>query len=195
MSESPANTNPLLCIVGMTGAGKSIVAAHLERRGWRVVHFGELTMRELKRRGLPISEVNERSVREELREEHGMDAFARLLLPDIRDALATGPTAVDGLYSWAEYKFLRENIKNGMYVIAVFSSRRIRYDRLSRRRDRPLTPEEAERRDYAEIENLEKGGPIAMADYIIINNYSEQEMLDSVDLLVSSQILTALDCR
>ena len=36
-------------------------------------------------------------------------------------------------------------------------------------RNRPFTIKEAKARDYAEIENLEKGGPIAMADYTILN--------------------------
>jgi dephospho-CoA kinase len=39
---------------------------------------------------------------------------------------------------------------------------------------RPLTPDEAKKRDYSEIENIEKGGPIAMADYTIINESDEQ---------------------
>jgi len=32
-----------------------------------------------------------------------------------------------------------------------------------------LTAEETDRRDAAEIENLEKGGPIAAADYYVTN--------------------------
>ena len=35
---------------------------------------------------------------------------------------------------------------------------------------RPLTGSEARTRDYAEIENLHKGGPIAIADYLIVND-------------------------
>jgi dephospho-CoA kinase len=42
-------------------------------------------------------------------------------------------------------------------------------------RNRPATEEQAKKRDYAEIENLEKGGPIAMADYTIINVGNLQE--------------------
>ncbi len=36
-------------------------------------------------------------------------------------------------------------------------------------RFRPFSEKEAKERDFAEIENIEKGGPIAMADFTIIN--------------------------
>ena len=49
----------------------------------------------------------------------------------------------------------------------------VRKQRLSSREVRPLTPEQVDSRDKAEIENLEKGGPIAKADYFILNNSLE----------------------
>ena len=108
------NKNPLLVIVGMAGSGKSSVARHLEKKGWRVIRFGALTMRELGSRHLPINEANEKTVREELREKHGMDAYAKLLLPAILESLSVGPTVIDGLYSWAEYKFLKVHFGDQM---------------------------------------------------------------------------------
>lgn len=177
-------------VVGMCGAGKSSIADYFKRRGWQVIRFGEITMREMNERGLPNNEVNERAVREELRKTHGSDAYAKLLLPRIKEALAIRPTVIDGLYSWAEYKFLRQNIENKMYVVGVLTTRSIRYERLAHRPVRPLSSEEAELRDFAEIENLEKGGPIAMADYVVLNDGSEEELLLAVDRLLSSHILT-----
>jgi dephospho-CoA kinase len=106
-------------------------------------------------------------VREELRSKHGMDAYARLSLPAIRRSLSQGPTAIDGLYSWSEYKFLKTRFGERMKVVAIFTPRAMRYARLSKRPERPLTFEEAEQRDFAEIENVEKGGPIAIADYTL----------------------------
>ena len=37
-------------------------------------------------------------------------------------------------------------------------------------RNRSFTKEEAKSRDYAALEKLNKGGPIAMADFTIVNN-------------------------
>jgi dephospho-CoA kinase len=180
------NKNPLLVIVGMAGSGKSTVARHLEEKGWHVIRFGALTMQELDRRGLPINQANEKTVREELRATHGMDAYARLLLPSIKESLAASPTVIDGLYSWGEYKFLRGRFQDEMKLVTIYTTRSMRYVRLSQRRDRPLSVEEAERRDYAEIENVEKGGPIAMADYTIVNDGTEKELFQAVDKLLST---------
>ncbi len=180
------NKNPLLVIVGMAGAGKSSAARHLEKKGWHVIRFGALTMQELEKRGLPINEANEKAVREELRATHGMDAYARLLLPQILESLSVRPTVIDGLYSWAEYKFLRGHFREQMKLVAICTTRSVRYARLSRRRDRPLSIAEAEQRDYAEIENVEKGGPIAIADHTIVNDGTEKELFQAVDKLLST---------
>jgi dephospho-CoA kinase len=190
MYHNPKNDNPLVTIVGMCGSGKSSVADALRRRGWQIIRFGEITMHQLEKRGLPKNEANERVIREELRKTHGTDAYAKLSLPRIKEALAAGPTAVDGLYSWAEYKFLKRNLENQMHVVAVFTTRPIRYERLACRPVRPLSPDEAELRDFAEIENLEKGGPIAMADYVVLNDGTEEELLLSIDRLLSTHIFT-----
>jgi dephospho-CoA kinase len=176
----------VVALVGMCGAGKSEVARYLERKGWRVVHFGQLTMRELCARGMSITEENERSVREGLREQHGPDAYARLLLPEIVDGLAQDPTVVDGLYSWAEYRFLRNQLGRRLFVVALFTPRMQRYRRLAARPHRPLSMEQAEERDFAEIEHLQKGGPIAIADYTLINSGSRDDLFGSVDELVNA---------
>jgi dephospho-CoA kinase len=175
---SPAATPPVaLVIVGMAGSGKSTLAAFLARERWPIVRFGDITMAELQRRGLPVQEPNERAIREELRGEHGMEAFAILSLPAINQALErAGRVAIDGLYSWSEYRYLKRRLHAKMIVVAVFTSRAERYQRLGSRGVRPLTVEEAESRDFAEIEKLEKGGPIALADHTIVNAGTVEEL-------------------
>jgi len=186
MPQNTERSYPLLVIVGMAGSGKSSVARHLEQKGWRVIRFGALTMQELENRGLPINQANEKAVREELRTKHGMDAYARLLLPAIKESLKASPTVIDGLYSWAEYKFLKGHFGEQMRVVAVYTTRSMRYARISQRPDRPLSFEEAEQRDYAEIENVEKGGPIAIADYTIVNDGTPKGLCRAVDKLLST---------
>jgi len=174
----------LLAIVGMPGAGKSVVVDYLRGKGWIVVHFGGVTMRELERRGLAVNEKNERAVREDLRKRHGMEAFAKLSMEEVLNGLSKGPTVIDGLYSWSEYKFLRTQLSRRFYVVNVFTSRQIRYDRLLHREVRPLSHEEAEARDFAEIENLEKGGPIAMADFTLLNDGTIDNLHSEIDKLL-----------
>jgi dephospho-CoA kinase len=115
-----------------------------------------------------------------------MAAFARLLLPRIQESLSQKPTVIDGMYSWSEYKFLRDHFSDRMKVVAIYAARTARYARLSQRKERPLTSQEAEQRDHAEIENVEKGGPIAMADYTIVNDGTEKDLLRAIDRLLST---------
>ena len=98
---------------------------------------------------------------------------------------------VDGLYSWSEYKILKEKFKDDLVIIAIYSPSRVRYERLSSRkavdeksRFRPLTKEQAQSRDYSEIEHLEKGGPIAMADHTILNIGTIEEVKQQVNGVV-----------
>ena len=168
--------NRIAAIVGMAGAGKSEVAACLREAGLGYIHFGDLTMEELSRRGLPVSEANERLVREALRAEHGMAAYALLNLDRIQGALKSGSVVVDGLYSWEEYLRLKEGFGERLVVIAVTASPATRRRRLAARRVRPLASDEVTSRDHSEIVKLNKGGPIAMADITIVNEGSLEEL-------------------
>lgn len=161
---------PIIAVVGMCGSGKSIASDYLEECGYKKVYFGGVTMEVLKEKGLDVTPENEKMIREKLREEHGMGAYAKLLLPRIIEYSSENPTVLDGLYSWDEYKILKDELKDNLTVIAIITTKELRYDRLSKREVRPLTREEAEKRDIAEIENLAKGGPIAFADYYISND-------------------------
>ena len=77
----------VVSIVGMAGAGKSVVARVFENAGYRKVRFGDITEEEVRKRGLELNEENERKVREQLRVQHGMAAYAILNLPRIEALL------------------------------------------------------------------------------------------------------------
>jgi dephospho-CoA kinase len=177
--------NKLFAIVGMCGSGKSIACDVLRERGWKYIRFGQLTIDRLKDEGKEINEANEKAMRERLRKEHGMGAFATLSLPSIERGLAAGSVVIDGLYSWTEYKILKEKFGELLRIISIYASPETRYGRLAARsthesdkdvRMRKLTPDDAKKRDYSEIENIEKGGPIAMADYTIVNESRESDL-------------------
>ena len=153
-------------------------------RGFTTVRFGDITDDEVKKRGLELNEANERQAREALRKEYGMDAYAKLSLPRIEDALKTSDVVVDGMYSWEEYLFLKEYYGGNFIVVAVWSSPKARYARLGKRKIRPLTPQEGASRDRAEIENLNKGGPIAVADYTVLNDSAMAELETQVERII-----------
>ena len=168
----PGEIMKVIAIVGMTGAGKSAVSEVFEKNGFARIRFGDITDEEIQKRGLELNEKNERYIRELLRKEHGMSAYAQLNLPKIDEASKRSDIVIDGLYSWEEHTSLKTHYGKNFYVVAVWSSPRTRYTRLSRRLNRRLTATEAASRDRTEIENINKGGPIAMADFTIINESS-----------------------
>ena len=170
--------NKAVAVVGMCGSGKSVLCGLFEELGWEKVYFGGVTVSELKKQSIPVNEANERAMREGLRKKYGMGAFALLLKEEITDKLSRGNVVLDGLYSWSEYVILKELLGDDLIILAVVTNSQIRKDRLKNREVRPLTAEQVESRDVAEIENSEKGGPIAKADYFILNNGSERELAD-----------------
>jgi dephospho-CoA kinase len=159
----------LVAIVGMAGAGKSEAARVFEENKFERIRFGDITDDELKKQGLAVNEENERQMRETLRARYGMAAYAMLNLTKMDVALKSGSVVVDGLYSWEEYTSLKEYYGGRFLVVAIWASPEVRYARLGVRAVRPLTEEEAFGRDRAEIIKLNKAGPIAMADYTILN--------------------------
>ncbi len=175
----------VISIVGMAGAGKSEISRLFEENGFVRIRFGDVTDAEVKKRGMELNEENERYIRELLRREQGMAAYAKLNLPAIDLALKHSNVVIDGLYSWEEYTLLKEYYGDGFSVVAVWSSPRKRYARLGGRLHRARTLEEAASRDKTEIENINKGGPIAMADFTILNESSINDLRTETKMIIS----------
>jgi len=175
----------VVSIVGMSGSGKSEVSRVFEETGFIRIRFGDVTDEEIEKRGLELNEENERYIRELLRKEHGMAAYAKLNQPRIDSAVKHSDVVIDGLYSWEEYTFLKAYYGKDFRVVAVWASPKTRYARLTSRANRRLTPEEAASRDRAEIENINKGGPIALADFTITNESSLEDLKREAERIIT----------
>ena len=170
----------IIAIVGMCGSGKSVASEYLIGLGYKRVYFGGVTMDKLKESGLDVNPDNEKMMREKLRSELGMGAYAKVLLPTIKELSLNNDVVLDGLYSWDELKVLKERFKENLIVLSIVVDKHIRYERISKRDIRPLTEESAISRDISEIENLSKAGPIAYADYFILNNGSMDDYMSDI---------------
>src|SRR3990167_7996916 len=93
----------IFAIVGMPGSGKTEASEFLVKKGFQFIRLGQLTLDEIKKRGLEPTETNERPIREALRTKHGMAAFATLNFPKIDQMLLNNSVVIDGLYSWEEF--------------------------------------------------------------------------------------------
>lgn len=160
----------------MCGSGKSEAVKFFVESGYKRVYFGEVVMNEMKRLGLEVNEANERATRENLRKEFGMGAMAVKSLPIIEEFMKHSNVVIESLYSWEEFKILKDKFGEAFKLITIYTTKELRYERLLKRPFRPLTYEESKSRDISEIEKLDKGGPIAYTDYLILNDGSLDEM-------------------
>ncbi len=179
----------VITLVGMPGAGKSTGVDHLTSKSLPKVYFGGVTLDEMQKRGLPVNEENDKFVREDIRAKEGKDAYAKRMVAQIKTFFEEGHDTVvaDGLYSWSEYKVFKHEFGDDALIIAIAAARHLRHERLANRPVRPLTEEQVTTREYAEIENIEKGGPIANADYTILNDGTAEEMIASLESVLAQE--------
>jgi dephospho-CoA kinase len=173
----------IVAFVGLPGVGKSSAVDYLTEKGYPKVYFGGVILQAVKDAGLDDTPENEKLIREKLRAEEGKDVVANRIVKQINDLIAAGQHRIiaDGLYSWTEYKILKHEFPGELTVVAIVAPKHLRHSRLAKRPVRPLTGEQADQRDWSEIENLEKGGPIAIADHTIINNKDLNHLYRQLD--------------
>lgn len=173
----------IVAFVGLTGSGKSSAVDYLTDKGYPKVYFGGIVLDAMTKAGLDHTQENEQPFREALREREGKDFVVNRIVTQIRGLIDAGQHRIvaDGLYTWTEYKILKREFPGELTVVAVVAPKHLRHHRLTMRSIRPLTVEEANQRDWSEIENLEKGGPIAIADHYIINNGNLDHFHEQID--------------
>ncbi len=173
----------ILAVVGLCGTGKSVVTRYIEKNfKFKSIYFGGFVLEEVKKRNLEINSTNEKIVREDLRRQYGLDVMARKAFNTINSYLEEGADVIiDGLYSFSEYIYLKEQFPKRLALLAIHSPKKLRYQRLGKRKIRPLTPEQVDERDFFEIKNIEKAGPIAAADYHIVNHRSIHRLYQTID--------------
>jgi len=178
--------NIILAVVGLCGTGKSVVTRYIEKNfPFKSVYFGGFVLEEVKKRNLEINSVNEKIVREDLRQKHGLDVMAKKAFNTIDSYLSEGfNVIIDGLYSFSEYLYLKEEFPGQLFLLAIHSPKHLRYKRLGSRKIRPLTPGQVDERDFLEIKNIEKAGPIAAADYHIINDRNIPDLRRHINRIV-----------
>lgn len=178
----------ILAIVGMSGSGKSVMVDHLTAKGYPKVYFGGMIYKEMEKRGIARTEdgESEKEFREMIRETEGKDWVVKQVIAETKDLIAAGQKRIilDGVYSWTEYKTLKHEFPKCLTFIGVVVDKKLRYARVAERKERSFDAAAIRERDRSEIENLEKGGPIAAADYYILNNGTVEEAQADLDKIL-----------
>jgi len=177
----------IIAFVGLTGSGKSTAVEYFTEKGYPKVYFGGIVLDEVTRRGLELTQENEQPIREELRREEGKDFVVNRIVQQIHELAQAGQHRIvaDGLYTWTEYKIMKHEFPGELTVVAVTTHKHLRKRRMAERPVRPLTAEQVDQRDWAEIENLEKGGPIAIADYYVVNDTDVEKLYGQLDTVAT----------
>lgn len=173
----------IIALVGLAGSGKSSAVEYLTKKGFPKVYFGGVIYKAMEEAGIEPTWDNQQKFREEIRQREGKDFVIRRVIKNIRDLINAGQNKIvlDGLYTWSEYKILKHEFPGQVVVIAIVTPKHLRYQRMIKRPERPMQPREVDQRDWSEIENLEKGGPIAIADYFVINDGNLDQLHQKID--------------
>ncbi|MBC7459140.1 AAA family ATPase [Candidatus Saccharibacteria bacterium] len=173
----------ILAFVGLTGSGKSTAVEHFTTLGYPKVYFGGIIYEAMAEAGISKGEANEKTFRLEIREKEGADFIVKRIIDQIHHLADAGQHRIiaDGLYTWEEYKSLKHEFPGETTVIAVTAPKHKRYRWLETRSDRPQTPQISAERDQNEIETMQKGGPIAAADYFVTNNENVEHFYKQLD--------------
>ena len=176
----------ILTFVGMPGSGVTAASSYVSEKGYPRVYFGGVIYDEMRKAGIEITPESQAEFRRRIRHEQGADVIVNKIIDQITRLKDAGQHLIvaDSVYSWTEYRALKRAFPSEVYVVAVLAPRRIRHRRLAQRPERPFTAKEATERDWSEIEDLEKGGPIAVADYFIINDSGLDKLYEQIDATI-----------
>ncbi len=176
----------VIAVLGMPGSGKSEAIDYLvQTYQWPKVYFAQPTFDEMERRGLERTQANERLVREDLRNLHGEDYYAQEAAKKVAALPEAKIILLESFYSAPEYRVFKERFRESFLTIAIHARPRIRHERLLHRPERPLTLTESEERDWAQLNRLTQGTPIALADYMIINEGTKEEFCRALDGVIA----------
>jgi dephospho-CoA kinase len=176
----------VIALLGMPGSGKSEAIEYLMTRyKWPKIYFAQPTFDEMERRGMERTQANERLVREDLRNMHGEDYYAQEAVKKVEALPDASVILLESFYSAPEYRVFKDRFRDAFLTIAIHARPSIRHERLLHRPERPLTLTQSEERDWAQLNRLTQGTPIALADYMIVNEGTKEEFCQALGQVIA----------
>jgi adenylate kinase len=173
----------IIAIVGLPGSGKTDAADFFQKKNIPTISFGKIINDQVNEKNLPHNEETHKVVRQEIRKKYGKEALAILNIEKIKEALKSNSiVVVEGMRSWEEYLYLKKEFSEvKVVIVCLYTDKNLRYKRISKRSSR--SDHYGEERDINEIIGINMGPTIAYADYLIKNNYSQEDFYDKLELI------------
>ena len=171
----------ILVTTGMPGSGKEELLNRCLARGAKIIRMGDMVRDKAKEFGLDLSDSSVGSLADDERKRYGMDIWAKRTIPFVGGDLV----AIDGTRGPDEIKAFKKAFGDALVVVAVHAAPKTRFERL-RARGRPDSPSnlsDFELRDKRELD-WGLGDAIALADHMIINEGTLEELTSEVDALL-----------
>lgn len=141
-------------IIGLTGsiaAGKEVISNFLKEKGFVYFSLSQQVREIAKTKGIELTRKNLQDLGDALREMHGSEILAKLVLEKINDQEHT-KVIIDGIRNPAEVIELKK-IKD-FFLISVDAPQKIRFERMFKR-DRESDPKTFE--DFLKVDERDKG--------------------------------------
>ena len=171
----------ILVTTGMPGSGKEGFLKRGEARDGKIVRMGDIVREKTKEFGMDSSDTSVGTLANDERKRCGMDIWAKRTIPFVGGDLVV----IDGTRGPAEIQAFKHAFGENLKVVAVHSSPKTRFERLKSRGrpDSPMTYSEFENRDFRELA-WGLGEAIALADYMVVNESSLEDLKVQVDALL-----------
>ncbi len=172
-------------VIGLTGyhrSGKDTVADYIEEEyGFNTLTFSDALKKRLKEKGKEITKMNMSKEGDELREEAGRAAIAKVLYGMIEEK-GWKKVVMNGFLSPEEVDYIRNEVMN-FHLIEVQAAPMKRFKRRSE--DEPDNEEEFFERDERDKELKGADKVMEMSDYVIHNNSDLENLHQEVDYVMA----------
>ena len=173
-------------VTGMPLSGKTLVADIMKDQGFKVLDMGDVVRIEMEKRDIGAEDTGDWV--NDMRDEHGMDAIAKLSMPYLQEIIEENQDVViTGMRGWSEKNRFEDEIDQDISVVSVWASKETRKRRRNeRQREEDMKGDEFHERDVREIENG-VGKLMALSDHIVKNDgISKQELEERVKTIIES---------
>lgn len=177
-------------ILGLTGtmcAGKGEAVKYLKNKGFEHYVYSDIVKEIAEQRNIEPTRENLQKLGTDIKKEsRNPGILSKIMLKKIK----TDKAVLDGIRNVDEIRELKK--RKDTYIIGITAPQRVRYKRIKKRNRAgdPKTFEEFKKLDNLENRGKTKGQEInkclKMADYVIINNGSLEQLKNRIDKILKT---------